>query len=159
MTDNRSSRRVGLLVASLGLITTGVHHFLLFLYPRYFIGTESARMAYLDSWFSLVSTIGLSLRFVVIPLLAAIGGFYLVHLDKEPVQQVAGWFLISGFIVGLGIPILDWIVSEPSFQMSLSATLQYGGLTMISIALPALVAATLGHFSDDRSRTLPTEST
>jgi len=94
----------------------------------------------------------------MIPLVAAIGGFYLVYIDKEPVQRVAGWFLVSGFIYGFGILTLDWIVSEPSLQMSLTAAVQYGSLTMISVVLPALVGATVGHFSDDRSRTLPSQS-
>jgi len=158
MTDSHSPRWVGLFVASLGVITTGVHHFLLFWYPQYLIGAESARVAYLESWFSLVSTIGFGLRFIVIPLLAAMGGFYLVHICKEPIQRVAGWFLVSGFVFGLGILSLDWIVAEPSFKMSLGAATQYCSLMIISIALPAIVGATVGHFSDDDTRSFSIQS-
>ncbi|WP_276272728.1 hypothetical protein [Haloarcula litorea] len=156
MALDRSPRRTGLLVASLGVLTTAAHHFSVFLYPQYFIGTDAARAAYLDAWFSLVSTAGLGLRFVVIPLLAAVGGFYLVHVDTEPIRRVAGWFLVSGFVFGLGTLFLDWIVAEPSFQMSPGTALQYGILTMLSVALPALVAATIGHLSADGTRSLST---
>ncbi|KAA9400693.1 hypothetical protein Har1131_18615 [Haloarcula sp. CBA1131] len=158
MIDHRSPRWVGLFVAGLGVIITGVHHFLLFWYPEYFIGTESARMAYLESWFSLVSTLGFGLRFIVIPLLAAMGGFYLGHLCKEPIQRVTGWFLVAGFVFGVGILSLDWIVAEPSFNMSLGVATQYCSLMIISLALPALVGAAVGHFSDDGTRSFSTQS-
>ncbi len=147
-----SPRWVGSLVAIFGVITTGIHHFLLFWYPQSFIGTESARVAYLDSWFPLVSTVGFGLRFLLIPLLAAIGGFYLVYICKEPIQRVTGWFLVAGFVFGVGILSLDWIVAEPSFPMSLSAATQYGSLLVISIAMPALIGATIGYISDESPR-------
>jgi hypothetical protein len=115
-------------------------------------------VAYLESWFSLVSTIGFGLRFIVIPLLAAMGGFYLVHLCKEPIQRVTGWFLVAGFVFGVGILSLDWIVAEPSFNMSLGVATQYCSLMIISLALPALVGAAVGHFSDDGTRSFSTQS-
>jgi hypothetical protein len=145
-------------LVSLGLITTGLHHFLLFWYPGHFIAAEAARVGYLDSWFSIVSTIGLGVRFIVIPLLAAIGGFSLVHFCKEPIQRVAGWFLVAGTIFGLGILVLDWTVAEPSYRMSLDVALQYGALMMSSVSLPAVIGVTIGHFSDGNTRSLPPKS-
>lgn len=155
MNSHRSPRWIALLVASLGVVATGVHHALLFWYPQRFL-TDAAQTSYLDAWFTPVTTIGLGVRFLVIPLAAASGAFYLVYVCEEPIRRVTGWFLLAGLVFGLGVLCLDWLVVTPPSQRSLGVVLRTASFTVLSVVLPSLAAAAIGRVSADGVRAAPT---
>lgn len=89
--------------------------FLLFALPQHFLAEAVARR-FLETWFQPVATVGGNLAFYGIPLLAVIGGFYLVRVEEVTLKEVVARFAVGGVAYGIGIASVSWTGTAVSLR-------------------------------------------
>lgn len=154
MKFNRSAVRISLVIASFGVVAHALTTFLVFTYPSRFLSAMEAQ-AFLDTWFQPIATIGNGLVFYVTPLLALIGGFYLVYVDGQSLKTVVSGFIAASILFALGIVFVNWIVTNPRFNSDAVATIGQTGQMIAWMGIPAVLAAVLGQYLDGRNPVAP----
>lgn len=145
---------ISLFVAAFGVVAHALTTFLTFTYPSRFLSPAEAQ-AYLDAWVQPLATIGTGLVFYVTPLVALIGGFYLVYVDGWPLRTVVRSFVAGSILFALGIVIVTWLVTTPRLRPGASGMAGQTGQMIALLGGPAVVAALLGHYLDGRTLSSP----
>lgn len=90
-----------------------------------------SRQDYLDTWMDPILTISMPLERYGIPLLAAVLAFYLITNRSSSVKEVMTGFVLGGLVLGFGIALINWGVTNPRYRATMLEytyySLQRGG--------------------------------
>lgn len=133
---------VGVGIGGIGVAFSLLVTALVFLIPRYLLPTATAQ-AYLETWMVPILSVAVPVERFGIPLLAALVAFSLVRARDHPARDVVAGFVLGGVVLGLGVALLDWGVTHPSFRAT-ALTYAFDALRRAGLFAGAALLGALG---------------